>query len=300
MQHVYNELTEKSVGKVLIDEPFKKHTTIKIGGPADLFIRPKSIDSLKDALAILKKHDLPIRVIGRGSNLLTPDEGIRGAVIQFGKGLDHLEVLDDQIRVGGGYPLVRLAAMISRESLSGLEFAAGIPGSVGGAVFMNAGAHGSDISKILVKAHILFEDGTTEWLTNEQMQFDYRKSVLQDERKGYCIEAVFQLARGDKKAVLKEMKKHKEYRRETQPWDYPCAGSIFRNPLPNHAGQLVEELGLKGHRIGGAKISDMHGNFIVNEGDASYHDVIVLIELIKEQVKAEYQIEMMTEVEILS
>ncbi|WP_175614818.1 UDP-N-acetylmuramate dehydrogenase [Piscibacillus halophilus] len=299
MQHIVDKLNNKSVGKVTLNEPLKKHTTIKIGGPADLFIRPNSIEALHDTLEILREHDIPVRVIGRGSNLLIPDEGIRGAVIQFGKGLDHLEVNEDQILVGGGYPLVRLAAIISRDELSGFEFAGGIPGSVGGAVFMNAGAHGSDISKILVKAHILFEDGTTEWLSNEDMKFDYRKSVLQNERKGYCLEAVFQLQKGNKKEILAEMNKHKDYRRETQPWDYPCAGSIFRNPLPNHAGQLVEELGLKGHQIGGAKISEMHGNFIVNDGDASYHDVMALIQLIKEQVKENYDIDMVTEVEIL-
>ncbi len=226
-----------------------------------MFIQPKSIDGLKDALKILKENNIPISVIGRGSNLLIPDEGIRGAVIQFGKGLDHLEVDGDQIKVGGGYPLVRLAAIISRDELSGFEFAGGIPGSVGGAVYMNAGAHGSDISKVLVKAHILFEDGTTEWLSNEEMKFNYRKSVLQDERKGFCIEAIFQLEKGHKEDILAELKKHKDYRRETQPWDYPCAGSIFRNPLPNHAGKLVEDLGLKGFQIGGAKISEMHGNY---------------------------------------
>ncbi|TFB23296.1 UDP-N-acetylmuramate dehydrogenase [Filobacillus milosensis] len=299
MQQIVDRLNELSVGKVSLNEPLKKHTTIKIGGPADLFIQPQSIQGLKDAIDVLKENDIPVQVIGRGSNLLIPDEGIRGAVIQFSKGLDHLEVMDDQIRVGGGYPLVRLSAVISRDELSGFEFAGGIPGSIGGAVYMNAGAHGSDISNILVKAHILFEDGTTEWLTNEEMKFDYRKSVLQDERKGYCIEAIFQLEKGDKQEILAELKKHKEYRRETQPWDHPCAGSIFRNPLPNHAGQLVEELGLKGHQIGGAKISDLHGNFIVNEDDATYDDVMALIELIKDRVKDKYDIEMVTEVEIL-
>ncbi|RPF56078.1 UDP-N-acetylmuramate dehydrogenase [Aquisalibacillus elongatus] len=299
MQDIVNKLNDKSIGKVLVDEPLSKHTTIKIGGPADLFIQPKSIDGLKDALVILNEHHIPIRVIGRGSNLLIPDEGIRGAVIQFGKGLDHLEVDGDQILVGGGYPLVRLSAIISRDELSGFEFAGGIPGSVGGGVFMNAGAHGSDISKVLVKAHILFEDGTTEWLSNEEMKFDYRKSVLQEERKGYCIEAIFQLNKGNKQDILAEIKKHKEYRRETQPWDYPCAGSIFRNPLPNYAGKLVEELDLKGYQIGGAKISDMHGNFIVNEDEASYEDVMALINFIKKRVKEEYDINMVTEVEIL-
>ncbi|PKR78539.1 UDP-N-acetylenolpyruvoylglucosamine reductase [Halalkalibacillus sediminis] len=299
MQSLVKKLEDKQVGKVAVDEPLSKHTTIKIGGPADLFIQPSSIDGLIDSLNILKESDIPVRVIGRGSNLLIPDDGIRGAVIQFAKGLDHLEIDGTQITVGGGYPLVKLATIISRKGLRGLEFAGGIPGSVGGAVYMNAGAHGSDVSKILVKAHILYENGESEWLTNEEMQYSYRTSVLQEDKKGYCIEAVFQLEEGDKDTIIEEMKKHKDYRRETQPWDYPCAGSIFRNPLPNHAGKLVEELGLKGYQIGGAKISDLHGNFIVNEGEGSYEDVMNLIKYIQKTIKEKYDIEMETEVEIL-
>ncbi|MGM8214384.1 UDP-N-acetylmuramate dehydrogenase [Bacillaceae bacterium W0354] len=299
MESIIKELNEKKVGTVLQDEPLKKYTTIKIGGPADLLIKPNSIESLIETVKIVKKHNLSFRIIGRGSNLLIPDEGIRGAVIQLGKGLDHLEINGDQIRVGAGYPLVRLAAIISREGLSGLEFLGGIPGSVGGAVFMNAGAHGSDTSKVLVKAHILFDDGKIEWLSNEELEFSYRRSILQEKRKGYCLEAIFQLKKGNQKDILQEMKKHKEYRRETQPWDSPCAGSIFRNPLPNYAGQLVEELGLKGYTIGGAKISELHGNFIVNENDASYHDVIGLIRYVQSEVKDKFNIDLVTEVEII-
>src|SRR5690625_3998678 len=299
METLINELNDKKVGKVLVDEPLKKYTTIKIGGPADLLIKPSSIDGLIEAIKLLKKHQMPIRIIGRGSNLLIPDEGIRGAVIQLGKGMDHIEINNDQIKVGAGYPLVRLAAIMGREGLSGLEFYGGIPGSIGGAVYMNAGAHGSDTSKILVKAHILFEDGTTAWLTNEEMKFSYRHSILHGEKKGYVLEAILQLDKKDKKEILAEMKKHKEYRRVTQPWDAPCCGSVFKNPLPRHSGQLVEELGLKGHAIGGAKISELHGNFIVTENDASYDDVIALINLVKTEVKKNYNIDLVTEVEIV-
>ncbi|WP_449539925.1 UDP-N-acetylmuramate dehydrogenase [Ferdinandcohnia sp. Marseille-Q9671] len=299
MDKIVKELQEANVGKVLVNEPLSKHTTIKIGGPADIFIEPNSIDSIKKTIDIIKKHDIKWRAIGRGSNLLVSDKGIEGAVIKLGNGINHLEIDGTTITVGAGYSVVSLAVQIARKGLSGLEFSSGIPGSIGGAVYMNAGAHGSDISKILTKAHILFEDGSLEWLSNEDMQYSYRTSVLQKNRPGIVVEAVFQLEQGEKEAISAVMKKNKEYRRDTQPWDLPCAGSIFRNPLPNYAGQLVEKSGLKGYSIGGAKISEMHGNFIVNAGDAKAQDVLDLIQFIKEKIDSLHGVQMETEVEII-
>jgi UDP-N-acetylmuramate dehydrogenase len=189
--------------------------------------------------------------------------------------------------------------LISKKGLSGLEFASGIPGSVGGAVYMNAGAHGSDISKILTKAHVLFEDGSIEWILNDEMEFTYRTSVLQKKRPGIVLEAEFQLSKGDRTAIVSQMQKNKDYRKETQPWNFPCAGSIFRNPLPNYAGKLIEDAGLKGFQMGGAKISEMHGNFIVNAGNATAKDVLDLIQYIKDTILNLYGIKMETEVEII-
>ncbi|MGZ4159937.1 MAG: UDP-N-acetylmuramate dehydrogenase, partial [Neobacillus sp.] len=167
------------------------------------------------------------------------------------------------------------------------------------AVYMNAGAHGSDISNILKKAHVLFEDGTMEWLSKEEMEFTYRTSVLQKKRPGIVVEAVFILSKGDKAAIVSQMQKNKDYRKDTQPWNFPCAGSIFRNPLPNYAGKLIEIAGLKGHSIGGAKISEMHGNFIVNAGSATAGDVLSLIQFVKDTIYNLYEIKMETEVEII-
>ncbi|ALC80968.1 MULTISPECIES: UDP-N-acetylmuramate dehydrogenase [Bacillus] len=299
MENIRKELHELEVGKLLLQEPLSKHTTIKIGGPADLLIIPDGIKQLKAVMDMVKKHQVPWTVIGRGSNLLVGDEGIRGAVIKLGEGMDNLEIDDDQITVGGGFSVVRLATMISKEGLSGLEFAAGIPGSVGGAVYMNAGAHGSDFSKILRKAHILFEDGSDAWLSNEEMQFSYRTSVLQNKRPGICLEAVLQLRKDNREDIVQQMQNNKTYRKETQPWSQPCAGSIFRNPLPEHAGKLVENAGLKGYQIGGAKISEMHGNFIVNAGQATAADVLSLINHVKKTIKDQYNIDLHTEVEII-
>lgn len=299
MNEIIKELEALNVGKVKRDEPLANHTTIKIGGPADLFIEPSSVDNLKKVMTVVEKHNLNWRAIGRGSNLLVSDKGIEGVVIKLGQGLDHLEINGTEIIAGGGHSLVSLSTLISRNGLSGLEFASGIPGSVGGAVYMNAGAHGSDISNILTRAHILFNDGSMEWLTNEEMEFSYRTSILQKKRPGIVVEAVFQLTEGERTEIVALMQKNKDYRKVTQPWNFPCAGSIFRNPLPNYAGKLVEIAGLKGYKIGGAEISQMHGNFIVNAGNATAGDVLALIEHVKDTIYSLYQIKMETEVEII-
>lgn len=299
MSRLYNDLLSANIGKVRENEPLLKHTTIKIGGPADLFVEPSSSESLAKALQIIKKNGVKWRAIGRGSNLLVSDKGIEGVVLKLGIGLDDFELHEDLLTVGGGCSIVRLATIISKKGLSGLEFASGIPGSIGGAVYMNAGAHGSDISKILVKAQILFDDGRLEWLSNEDLEFSYRTSVLQEKKPGICLNAVLKLEKGVKEDIVAVMQKNKDYRKVTQPWNFPCAGSIFRNPLPKYAGQLVEDAGLKGYQIGGAKISEMHGNFIVNAGDATAQDVLDLIAFVKETILEKYGVTMETEVEII-
>lgn len=299
MEQLVNELIEANVGRVLVNEALARYTTMKIGGPADILIVPKHVASIEKTLQLVKKYKTKWTVIGRGSNLLVSDLGIEGVVIRLGEGLDHLEVEKHRVRVGGGYPLIKLSTLLSRQGLSGLEFASGIPGSVGGAVYMNAGAHKSDISNILSKALILFENGTIDWLTHEEMEFSYRTSVLQTKRPGIVLEAVFQLQAGKREEIVRSMQNNKDYRRETQPWNHPCAGSVFRNPIPHFAGDLVEKAGLRGYRIGGAQISEMHGNFIVNTGGASAQDVLSLIELIKHTIKDKFDVDMHTEVEII-
>lgn len=299
MEEFIRELKNIYQGKIKINEPLANHTTIKIGGPADVFVEPKSIEDIKNIMAVIRKHGVNWQAIGRGSNLLVSDKGIEGVVIKLGSGIDHMEIDGVEVTVGAGYSLVSLATMLSRKGLTGLEFAAGIPGSIGGAVYMNAGAHGSDMSKIVKKAHVLFLDGTMDWLSNDDMAFSYRTSVLQNKRPGIVVEAVLQLAEGEKEQIITEIQKNKDYRKDTQPWNHPCAGSIFRNPLPNYAGKLVEVAGLKGFSIGGAKISEMHGNFIVNTGTAKAEDVLNLIQHVKKTIYDLYEIKMETEVEII-
>ncbi|WP_144614607.1 UDP-N-acetylmuramate dehydrogenase [Bacillus cereus] len=299
MEQLVNELIEANVGRVLVNEPLARYTTMKIGGPADILIVPKHVAGIEKTLQLVKKYKTEWTVIGRGSNLLVSDLGIEGVVIRLGEGLDHLEVEKHRVRVGGGYPLIKLSTLLSRQGLSGLEFASGIPGSVGGAVYMNAGAHKSDISNILSKALILFENGTLDWLMHEEMEFSYRTSVLQTKRPGIVLEAEFQLQVGEREEIVSVMQKNKDYRRETQPWNHPCAGSIFRNPIPYFAGDLIEKAGLRGYQIGGAQISEMHGNFIINTGGASAQNVLSLIALIKQTIKDKFGVEMHTEVEII-
>ena len=299
MEQLVNELIEADVGRVLVNEPLARYTTMKIGGPADILIVPKHVAGIEKTLQLGKQYKTKWTVIGRGSNLLVSDQGIEGVVIRLGEGLDHLEVEKHKVRVGSGYPLIKLSTLLSRQGLAGLEFASGIPGSVGGAVYMNAGAHKSDISSVLSKALILFEDGAIDWLTNKELEFSYRASVLQTKRPGIVLEAVFQLQAGKREEIVRSMQNNKDYRRETQPWNHPCAGSVFRNPIPHFAGDLVEKAGLRGYRIGGAQISEMHGNFIVNTGGASAQDVLSLIELIKHTIKDKFDVDMHTEVEII-
>ncbi|TWI55773.1 UDP-N-acetylmuramate dehydrogenase [Halalkalibacter nanhaiisediminis] len=298
MKQFIEAMKKEKVGIIKENEPLSNHTTWKIGGPADVLLEPSSVEDLKRVMELIDLYQVPWRVIGRGSNLLVADGGIEGAVIKLGKGIDDLEIKDEIVRVGGGYPLIKLATVISREGLSGLEFAGGIPGSVGGAVFMNAGAHGSDISNILKEALVLYPNGRLEWISAKDMEFSYRTSRLQKEE-GICVEAIFQLKRGQKEEIVSHMQANKDYRRESQPWKYPTCGSVFRNPLPNHAGKLIETAGLKGYQIGGAQISLMHANFIVNIDHAKAQDVIDLISHVKETIKEKYNVDMEAEVEMI-
>ncbi|WP_400163197.1 UDP-N-acetylmuramate dehydrogenase [Brevibacillus sp. TJ4] len=295
MKQIADELVQAGITKVWIDEPLANHTTWRIGGPADLLIQPKDKSSLQKALQILHRHQIPWSVIGRGSNLLVRDRGIRGAVLKVAEGLSHCEFRGEEVCVGAGYSMIRLAMETGKRGLTGMEFAGGIPGTVGGAVYMNAGAHGSDLSRILIDAEILFEDGETKVLTNEEMSFSYRTSLLQ-KKKGIVVEARFQLRAGDRQEITATLAANKERRRLTQPLQLPCAGSVFRNPPGDHAGRLIEAAGLKGYQIGGAQVSELHANFIVNRGGATATDVLTLIDHIRSTILEKYGIEMHPEV----
>lgn len=294
-------IEQENIGKVRLNEPLKKHTSWKIGGPADIMIQPDHKEGLVMTLRSIQKYRLPYIIIGRGSNLLVRDGGFRGVVVKLGSGLDHLSVQDEFVTAGAGYSLIKLANVIAKQGLSGLEFAGGIPGTVGGAVYMNAGAHGSDISHILYSAEVLFDDGELTVLKNEELRFSYRHSILQKTRKGVCLEATFRLQKKDKEAIKAEMLKHKKYRQQTQPLQdaNACCGSVFRNPKPHSAGALIEQAGLKGYRIGDAQVSPLHANFIVNLGQATAKDVLALIDHIQKTIAEKFDVHMRPEVQVV-
>ncbi|MFC5403059.1 UDP-N-acetylmuramate dehydrogenase [Cohnella soli] len=298
MQQLVAELEQARIGHVRMNEPLAGHTTWKIGGPADLFIVPKDENELAEALRLLRREGVPWCMLGRGSNTLVSDKGIRGAVIKLGDGFDEVRFEGETVVAGASYSFIKLSVMAGKEGLTGLEFAGGIPGSVGGAVYMNAGAHGSDVSRILKSADVVWDDGSRETLESEEMSFSYRHSVLQ-QRRGIVTRAIFGLAAGDRKEIAAAMATYKDRRRKTQPLQMATAGSVFRNPPNDHAARLIEEAGLKGLREGAAEVSTVHANFIVNHGGAKAEDVLTLIRRVQSIIEQRNGITLVPEVLLL-
>jgi len=296
IHELMKQLEHQKVGYIKINEPLKNHTTWKIGGPAKLFFEPNSLENLEKGVKEIRDRSLPWFVLGRGSNILFSDKGIDAVVIKLGDNLAKLNQEGSFVTVEAGYSLIKLATVMSKNGYSGLEFAGGIPGSVGGAVFMNAGAHQAEVSDIITKALILMPSGQCKWMDRDELKFDYRTSILQ-QNGGICIAAQFRLNKGNQSEIRDRLQKNKAYRKNTQPWKDPCCGSVFRNPLPMHAGKIIEDLGLKGYTVGGAKVSEMHGNFIVNTGEATAEDVLALIGEIQDLALKHYGVKMETEVE---
>ncbi len=295
MQQWISKLLHQEVGTVLLNEPMSKYTTWKIGGPADALIVPENRDQLANLIRLLYEEQIPWMMVGKGSNMLVSDKGIRGAVIKLGTELENIQFKGTDVEAGGGASFVRLSIMAGKQGLTGLEFAGGIPGTVGGAVYMNAGAHGADVSRIFKSAEIVLETGELVTYSAEDMKFAYRHSILH-ERRGIVVKAHFSLAAGDRLEIAAAMAAYKDRRRKTQPLQQPCAGSVFRNPPGDHAARLIEAAGLKGRSVGGAEISTLHANFIVNTGQATAEDVLMLMEQIKATIYSEYEVALVPEV----
>ncbi|MEK4511856.1 UDP-N-acetylmuramate dehydrogenase [Paenibacillus anaericanus] len=295
MQQWISKLSEQEVGTVIPNEPMSKYTTWKIGGPADAMIVPENNQQLACLITQLYEGQIPWLIVGKGSNMLVSDKGVRGAVIRLSGELEEIRFSDNEVVAGGGASFVRLSIMAGKQGLTGLEYAGGIPGTVGGAVYMNAGAHGSDVSRIFKSAEIVLENGELATYTAEDMDFSYRHSILHERR---CIvtRASFSLDKGERLEIGAAMAAFKDRRRKTQPLKQPCAGSVFRNPQGDHAARLIEAAGLKGHRIGGAEVSNLHANFIVNTGQATAEDVLTLMEQIKDTIASKFQIALVPEV----
>lgn len=270
--------------RFLRNQSLKKYTSFRIGGAADHFCVPASPADLQEALAFARARNLRVAVLGAGTNTLVLDRGFRGLVIKLAGGLSWVRVKGRRAHVGAGVPLPRLIRSLAARGLSGMEFLAGIPGTVGGAIFMNAGAWGKEISGFVEEVKVMDEKGRVRTLKKRDLGFSYRKSKLQ-KKKWIICEARFKLRRQRKKSINKKIREFMARRREKQPLGSPSCGSVFRNPQGDFAGRLIEAAGLKGMRIGDAQVSFKHGNFILNLGDARAKDVIKLITAIRKKVR---------------
>lgn len=298
MQQLISDIQAANIGEIRTNERLAPYTTWKIGGPADCLVIPQTKEQVAAAIQFLYERGVPWTVIGRGSNLLVSDKGIRGVVIKLGNALETLRFDGAMVYAGGSYSFIKLSVLAAKEGLTGLEFASGIPGSVGGAVYMNAGAHGSDVSRILKQAEVILDTGELVTMQAEDLQYAYRHSILQT-MPGIVTEAVFELQVGERKEIAGAMAAYRDRRLRTQPLQLACAGSVFRNPEGGFAAKLIEEAGLKGKRVGGAEISKLHANFIVNTGDATAEDVLTLIGEVQLIVQKQYGISLVPEVLVM-
>lgn len=293
-----NLITEKILGEVEENFLLAPHTSFKIGGPADLFVRPNNLMELLSVLDILKKHKIPHFLLGAGSNLLVNDKGVRGAVIKLGDGFDYAHAKEDYILAGAGVSLAKLAAEAKNAELTGLEFASGIPGSLGGAIYMNAGAYDGEMKDVIDEVSFIDEDGTVKTISKEDCEFGYRKSIFADSTK-IILSAKLTLKRGKKEKISEKMRDLNARRKEKQPLEYPSAGSTFRRPEGHFAGTLIEEAGLKGKMCGGAQVSEKHAGFIVNKENASAEDVLELIGHVQKTVFENSGVKLVPEVKII-
>jgi len=290
------ELRRVIRGKVLEREPMARHTSFRIGGPADLLIVPEDLDDLKAALAFARSQHLPVLVLGGGSNTLVRDGGIRGMVI-LPKAFQDLARAGTEITAGAGVRVSRLLAFCSKQGLTGLEILSGVPGTVGGAVWGNAGAWGGSVADHLVRVQAVTEEGGDLVLAREAVPFAYRRAGLP--KGSVVIRATFALAPGNPTAIRQQISRWLVRRNATQPVEFRSAGSIFKNPTGDYAGRLVEVAGVKGTRIGPAMISERHGNFFVNLGGAKAADVLALVTLARERVRATLGVDLELEIRVV-
>lgn len=284
--------------KVLIDEPMNRHTTFRIGGTADYFLTPSSAQEVKEILRICKEENLPYFILGNGSNLLVSDRGYRGVIIQLYRNFNEITVEGTKIRACAGALLSGIAAAAKNESLTGFEFAGGIPGTLGGAVVMNAGAYGGEMKDILEEATVMTQEGEILHIPVKELKMGYRTSVIKTA--GYIVlEAVISLKKGDPDAIKARMKELTEQRTGKQPLEYPSAGSTFKRPEGYFAGKLIMDAGLRGYQVGGAQVSQKHCGFVINTGNATAADVRGLMNDVIKTVQDKFGVTLEPEVKFL-
>ena len=296
--NIIKDILELDVGEVLEDVDIKEYTTYRAGGKALGLVIPKDVEGLIILLKYLRENHIKHKIIGKGSNLVFGDSFYEGILIKLSS-LDQLIVRGKEIHVGAGYSLMKLANRLSRQGYTGMEFATGIPGTVGGAIYMNAGAYKSDMGYIVKSVKILTPRYRVIEMTNYDMQFHYRTSFLHQHSDYVCLEATLILERGNPEEIMQLVEDRKQRRLESQPLEYPSAGSVFRNPEGDYAGRMIEEIGYKGYEMGDAKVSEKHANFIINKGNAKGDDIKKLILEIQNKIKEKYGVELKVEQEFV-
>ncbi len=300
MQEIINFIENNNIGKYLENVHLSKYTTYRVGGIAKLLVYPKDKEKLVLLIKELKLKKIKHKILGNGSNTLFSDKEYDGVIIKL-DGFDKVTYFRDNVTAGAGVNLINLSMQTIKKGLAGLEFAAGIPGTVGGAIYMNAGAYKSDMGYITKSVTVLTPNFEVIKMTNKELGFHYRTSFLQKNKDYICLDATFQLRKNDKNVLMEIVEDRKKRRMESQPLEYPSAGSVFRNPSDTvFAGKLIEDLGYKGYSIGGAKISDKHANFVINYDNATSDDIKKLIEFIQNEVKKKYDIDLKCEQEFVN
>jgi UDP-N-acetylmuramate dehydrogenase len=284
-------------GRVLFDAPMKKFTSIKVGGPADSLLFPKDMVELRKVVRYTRRKDIPILILGKGTNLVVRDKGIRGWVISLTQGMKKVQLEGDVIQAEAGLSLQRLVQFSIQKNLTGLEPFFGIPGTVGGGLAMNAGAWGVELKDILLSITLMNEKGEVVERPRKKLKFSYRRLTIPPT--WIILKGRFQLKKGRKEEILEHVRSYSEIRKRTQPLDYPSAGSIFKNPAEGPAGKWIDEAGLKGFRMGQAMVSDRHANFIINLGKATAQEVIHLMEWVERKIYEEKAISLEREVRVV-
>ena len=301
MNEFIDIIKEREIGKCIENASLKRFTSYKVGGVARCVVYPKNTKKLIELLKLCNNRKVKYKILGNGTNTLFSDKEYDGIIIKLDEFNNLTMVNETTLKVGAGYNLIKLALFATKKALSGLEFACGIPGTVGGAVYMNAGAYKSDMGYIVQNVKVLTPDLKIITLENKEMNFHYRTSFLQKHPDYICLEVVIKLEKGKKDAIEEVIRERRKRRVESQPLEYPSAGSVFRNPEGKFAGQMIEELGLKGMKIGGAMVSDKHANFIINYNKkATGSDIKELIEYVHDKVLEEYDVDMKVEQEFVN
>ncbi len=299
MKKIISFIRKNNIGKLKENVKLSSATTYKVGGVAKVFVYPKNTEKLILLLNELNKENIKYKVLGFGSNVIFSDKEYDGVIIKLDE-FSNVSINDTVITAGAGASLVKLSHKAAKEGLTGLEFASGIPGSIGGAIFMNAGAYKSDMGYIVSEVKVLTPELEVKTLYNKDLNYKYRSSFLQKNPNYICLEATIVLRHGDKDQIKKLMETRRQKRLIMQPLEYPSAGSVFRNPEDDFAGRLVESCGLKGYSIGGAKVSEKHANFIINADNATASDVKNLIDYVHDKVKDETKVDLKIEQEFVN